>query len=121
MSRHLGKLDQRRLPFAGQWLASGEQLFDVAGRGTRPGEVETLRRRQLQKTEQGPSLVGNPIVQRVVRRPVAQDVRRRAVAGELQGRAKREAAVGLELDRPAAQDLDALQEAQSARAKVFHW
>ena len=83
VSRHLGKLDQRRLPLAGQRLASREQLFDVAGRGTRPGEVETLRRRQLQKSQQVPSLVGNPVVQRVVRRPVAQDVRRRTVAGEL--------------------------------------
>jgi hypothetical protein len=45
---------------------------------------------------------------------------RRTVPGELHSGAQGEAAVGLELDRPAAEGLDALQDAQGAWAKVFH-
>jgi hypothetical protein len=47
-------------------------------------------------------------------------VGRRAVSGQLQGGAQRQGTVGLELDGPAAQGLDALQDAQGLWAKVFH-
>jgi hypothetical protein len=38
----------------------------------------------------------------------------------LQGSAQRQGTVGLELDGPAAQGLDALKDAQRLWAKVFH-
>jgi hypothetical protein len=117
--RHLGELRQRRPVAVGQRLAGGQQFLHLAGRGAGAGEVEALGRRQFQQAQQVARLVGHPVVQRLVRRAVAQHVRRRTVSANCRV-ARSVRAVGLELDGPAAQGLDALQDAQGLWAEVFH-
>jgi hypothetical protein len=104
----------------GQLQAGGQQLFHPSGRGAGACKVETLGRRQFQQAQQVARLVGHPVVERLVHRAVAQHMGRRAVASELQRRAQRQGGVGLELDGPAAECLDALEDAQGLRAQVLH-